>query len=188
MADKHALFWLPNALTLARCALAGGVAWLILTAPIGSIWPLIAYVGVAMTDFVDGFAARRLNAVSSFGAFLDPVADKLLVGACLIALTILRDYGLLLLIPTAAIVTRDVIATSLRLVPGISMPVSQLAKWKTGIEMVAIAGLLLALALGSAILWNMGLILIWLAATLAVYTLGLYIGTLIPNQNDRANT
>lgn len=188
MTNKNTLFWLPNALTIARCGLAGVVAWLILTAPSGSFWPLVAYVGVAMTDFVDGFAARRLDAVSSFGAFLDPVADKLLIGACLIALTVLRDYALLLLIPTAAIITRDAIATGLRLVPGVSMPVSQLAKWKTGIEMVAIAGLLLALALGSAILWNVSLILVWLAAALAIYTLGLYIGTLIANQNDRANT
>lgn len=188
MAQTHALSWLPNALTLARCALAGGVAWLIISLPEASIWPLLAYVAVAATDFVDGYAARRLNAVTEFGAFLDPVADKLLVGACLAALTVQQGMDLLLLIPTAAIILRDVIATGLRLVPGISMPVSTLAKWKTGIEMIAIAALLLALPLASELLWNAGLVLVWLAALLAVYTLGLYIGTLLANQNDRANT
>lgn len=188
MTETRAFSWLPNALTLARCALAGVVAWLIIALPEGSLWPLVAYIAVAATDFVDGYAARRLNAVSEFGAFLDPVADKLLVGASLAALTVQQEMNLLMLIPTAAIIVRDLIATGLRLVPGLSMPVSTLAKWKTGIEMIAIAGLLLALMLGSALLWNAGLILLWAAALLAVYTLGLYVGALLANQNDRANS
>nr|WP_070960907.1 CDP-diacylglycerol--glycerol-3-phosphate 3-phosphatidyltransferase [Hyphomonas sp. Mor2] len=188
MSQTHALSWLPNALTLARCVLAGGVAWLIISLPDASLWPFIAYLVVAATDFVDGYAARRLDAVSELGAFLDPVADKVLVGACLVALTLQNDMALLLLIPTAAIIVRDLIATGLRLLPGISMPVSTLAKWKTAIEMIAIAILLLASPLASGILFNAGLVLVWLAALLAVYTLGLYIGALIANQNDRANT
>jgi len=187
MTETRALSWLPNALTLARCGLAGLVAWFIVSLPAGSLWPLVAFVAVAATDFVDGYAARRLNAVSELGAFLDPVADKLLIGASLAALTLLQDMALLLLIPTAAILIRDTIATGLRLVPRISMPVSVLAKWKTAIEMIAIAGLLLALVLGHRLLWNTSLVLLWIAALLAVYTLGLYVGALLANQNDRAN-
>lgn len=181
MTQPHSYSWLPNALTLARCGLAVWVGWLIYTYPALSFWPFLAFVGVALTDFLDGFAARRLNAVSSFGAFLDPVADKLLVGISLAALTITRDGLLALAIPTLVIVVRDFTATGLRLMPGVEMPVSQLAKWKTAIEMLGISALLLAA------LWVVGLVLVWIAAALAVYTLGLYVGALIANQNDRAS-
>lgn len=185
---SRVISWIPNALTLTRCGLAIWVGWLIYTAPALSVWPVIAFVGVALTDFLDGFAARRLNAVSALGAFLDPVADKLLVGLSLAALTLTRDGLLALAIPTGVIILRDLIATGLRLMPGVEMPVSQLAKWKTGIEMLGITALLLANGLGQSVVWSVGLVLIWVAAALAVYTLGLYVGALIANQNDRANT
>ncbi len=187
MTQPHSYSWLPNVLTLARCGLAVWVGWLIYTYPALSFWPFLAFVGVALTDFLDGFTARRLNAVSAFGAFLDPVADKLLVGISLAALTITRDGLLALAIPTLLIVVRDFTATGLRLMPGVEMPVSQLAKWKTAIEMLGISALLLANALFSAALWVVGLVLVWIAAVLAVYTLGLYVGALIANQNDRAS-
>ena len=173
------LKWLPNTLTIARCLLAGIVAWLILILPMGSFLPLIAFIAVALTDFVDGWAARRFDAVSEFGAFLDPVADKLLVGLALVALTLLAGGQWILLIPTAVIILRDTIATILRLFPNIEMPVSQLAKWKTALEMVGIAALLLASPLGSALLTHAGTVLVWVAATLSVYTLGLYVGAVI---------
>ena len=174
-----ALTWLPNMLTLARCGLAGLVAWLILTRPEQSYWPALAFIAIALTDFVDGYAARRLDAVSKFGAFLDPVADKLLVGASLAALAWTHDLALVLLVPTLAIILRDVIATALRLFPSVDLPVSQLAKYKTALEMLAISGLLLSDPLGLAALWPASLILLWLAAALALYTLGLYIGALL---------
>jgi len=173
------LKWLPNALTLARCGLAFFVAWLILTEPRASFVPLIAFALVAATDFVDGWAARRFDAVSTLGAFLDPVADKLLVGAGLVALTILEGAPWSLIIPSAAIIIRDLIATGLRLVPNIEMPVSQLAKWKTALEMLGIGGLLAAGPLLNTWIWGGGLILVWAAAALSVYTLGLYVGALI---------
>lgn len=173
------LTWLPNALTFARIALAFAVAWLILTLPAPSIWMAIAFVLVALTDFVDGLAARKLNAVSALGAFLDPVADKLLVGLSLLALAATRDWALLLLIPSLLIILRDLIATGLRLVPAVEMPVSQLAKWKTALEMVAIVALLLASPLALELVWTAGLIVLWLAALLSIYTLGLYLGALL---------
>ena len=181
MAATHPLAWLPNALTLLRCGLAGLVGWLILSATSGSFWPFVAFVLVALTDYVDGYFARRFDAVSAFGAFLDPVADKLLVGISLAAITILEGGLSLYLIPTLAIICRDTIATALRLVPSINLPVSQLAKWKTALEMVGIGGLLLALAAGSALLSAVSLAIVWLAALLAIYTLGLYVGSLLPD-------
>ncbi|MEL6858749.1 MAG: CDP-alcohol phosphatidyltransferase family protein [Pseudomonadota bacterium] len=173
------LTWVPNALTLSRCGLALGVGWAILRWPEQSYLPFLAFGLVAATDFLDGWAARRLDAVSPFGAFLDPVADKLLVGAALVALCLLHPGELGLLIPSAAIIARDTAATLLRLVPGLEMPVSQLAKWKTAVEMIGIGALLLATATVLPVLWPVGLGLVWLAAALSVYTLGLYIGALI---------
>ncbi|MEM9180176.1 MAG: CDP-diacylglycerol--glycerol-3-phosphate 3-phosphatidyltransferase [Pseudomonadota bacterium] len=173
------LTWLPNTLTLARIGLALAVAWLILTLPAPSIWPLIAFIFVALTDFADGWAARKLNAVSALGAFLDPIADKVLVGLSLLALAATRDWNNLLLIPSLLIILRDVIATGLRLIPAVEMPVSKLAKWKTALEMLAISTLLLAGPLAREMLWDTGLVIVWLAALLSVYTLGLYLGALI---------
>lgn len=173
------LTWVPNALTVTRCVLAVFVAWLILAQPANSFAPAVAFVLVALTDFVDGWLARRLNAVSAFGAFLDPVADKLLVGTSLLALTSVHDWALPLLVPTLAIVIRDSLATGLRLFPSIEMPVSKLAKWKTALEMIGILGLLLAIPLSIEAVWTIGLIIVWLAAALSVYTLGLYCGALM---------
>ena len=180
MPTAHPLAWLPNVLTLMRCGLAGLVGGLILTASEGAFWPFAAFVLVALTDFADGFFARRFDAVSALGAFLDPVADKFLVGISLAAITILEGGAVLYLIPTLAIILRDTIATALRLVPSVVMPVSQLAKWKTALEMVGIGGLLLAFAVGSAFLAQVSLAIVWLAALLAIYTLGLYVGSLWP--------
>lgn len=187
-ATPHPLAWLPNALTLARCGLAIVVGWIIVQSGGAGVWPFVGFVLVAATDFIDGRLARRWDAVSKFGAFLDPVADKLLVGMSLAAITWLQSGALLYLIPTIGIIVRDSVATGLRLVPSIELPVSQLAKWKTALEMVGIGGLLLGFAAGSALLTGIGLGIVWLAALLAVYTLGLYIGTLIPDQNDRAKS
>jgi len=173
------LSWLPNALTIARCGLAFVVGWLILFSTPASFWPVVAFVIVASTDFLDGWAARRLEATSAFGAFLDPVADKLLVGISLLALSALQDWALVLLIPTAAIIVRDVIATGLRLFPSIEMPVSRLAKWKTALEMIGIAALLTASPLSAELIRTGGLILVWLAAALSVYTLGIYVGAIL---------
>ena len=172
------LKWLPNALTVLRCILAFVVGWTILQMAAGqvSVWlPFGLFVGVAATDFLDGYAARKLNAVSAFGAFLDPVADKLLVAISLLALCHLAGWQALLLIPTAAIVARDTFVTLIRFVPNISLPVSNLAKWKTAFEMIGIGGYLLNFALPVKPLFWLSVGLIYLAAVLSLYTGYLYL-------------
>ena len=160
--------WLPNAITLTRCGLALLVGWLILqlgggsvlevdpadTAEIqldypqywSSLWPLLVFILTALSDFLDGYLARKLNAESEFGAFWDPIADKLLVAASLLALCHLYQWKLFLLIPTLIILTRDALVTAMRLIPNVNLPVSRLAKYKTAAEMLAISLLLFALA------------------------------------------
>lgn len=164
------LKWVPNALTLARCVFAALILYagwktgLVTEATPGAeagelpdlyaleqLWrqfALLAFIAGAFTDFSDGWLARKLDAHSRFGVWLDPIADKLLVGAALIWLCWLIG-GWLILLPATVIILRDIAMTLYRLTDrGKSVVhVSQLAKWKTAVEMLAIAGLMLPGAL-----------------------------------------
>ncbi len=109
-------------------------------------WPAIAFAAfvlAALTDLFDGILSRALEAQSAFGAWLDPIADKLLVGLSLVALA-LAGATLWIAIPAAVIICRDVYVTWLRtrLGGGYALPVMQAAKWKTALEMIAIGTLL----------------------------------------------
>ncbi|MEL8056176.1 MAG: CDP-diacylglycerol--glycerol-3-phosphate 3-phosphatidyltransferase [Pseudomonadota bacterium] len=179
--------WLPNALTIARCGLAFVVGWAILA--LSPFWALVLFVATALSDFFDGYAARRLDAVSAFGSFLDPVADKLLVAAALIALCVQQDWALLITVPTMIIILRDTAVTVFRLFPSIKLPVVNLAKWKTALEMVGIGCVLGAplIVAAQSIITYAGLVLIWLAALLSAYTGVRYAGSALSQmQNDRA--
>ena len=204
--------WLPNALTVARCVFAvlclGGIVQALdvqgvidlgLTQDIPAdeqarrvavqqLWyqfALLAFLSGALTDFLDGWLARKLNAQSRFGVWLDPIADKLLVGMALLGLALIfRSW--LIYIPAAAIIARDSFMTWLRTTPAGKAVVdpSNLAKWKTAFEMAAIIGLMLPLALmpqaaatqhtagsGMAVLVVTGLVgLLWIAAALSLLT------------------
>jgi CDP-diacylglycerol--glycerol-3-phosphate 3-phosphatidyltransferase len=141
---------LPNALTLLRLVLAPVVAWAVWRAADGGdrAWAIAAFclfVVAALTDLFDGMAARAFNAGSKFGRIIDPIADKALVGLPLIALS-LAMYGLhwvawpLLVAATVVIVCRDALMTWVRLTApdGEGAPVSQLAKTKTALELIAV--------------------------------------------------
>ncbi|MGB2178143.1 MAG: CDP-alcohol phosphatidyltransferase family protein [Hyphomonas sp.] len=165
--------WLPNALTIAHCVFAllclGGIVQalkvqdLIMIVPedavsavqekriaIQQLWyqfALLAFLSGALTDFLDGWLARKLNAQSRFGVWLDPIADKFLVGFALLGLALIF-HTWLIYIPAAAIIARDAFMTWLRTTPAGKAVVdpSNLAKWKTAFEMAAIIGLMLPLA------------------------------------------
>lgn len=158
-------------------------------------WPLIAlaaFLLAAVTDFADGVLARLLDAQTAFGAWLDPIADKLLVGLVLIALSI-TSGSYAIIIPSALILIRDVYITRLRgqLGGGLALPVMRIAKWKTASEMLAIAFLLMAPALDAGRLGQVpdmagvagvvagasslpfyaaGLVFLWISAVLSVWT------------------
>lgn len=131
----------------------------------------------SVTDWLDGYLARLWEAQSSIGRFLDPIADKLLVATCLLLLVSEHRAGL---VPSIAIVCREILVSGLREFLAeirVSVPVSRLAKWKTGVQMVAIFLLLLGPAspLGDVAL--LGDLLLWLAAALTLFTGYAYLKT-----------
>ena len=131
----------------------------------------------SITDWLDGFLARRLNLGSSFGAFLDPVADKLFVTAILILL--LASYEDLL-IPALLIVGREITISALRewmATKGLRdlVAVAWVGKVKTTLQMIAITLLLGASPSVMPLFFHLGLGLIWVAAALGLWSMVSYI-------------
>lgn len=193
---KHSLYWLPNALTVFRILSIPLIIWGILSIANGwggilsKAWVLGGLFTLAcLTDFLDGYYARKWDLVSSFGRMIDPIADKLLVAGCLIAFAIISNGQWFFLVPALLIIGRDILVSGARehaALEGKIMPPTKLAKWKTACEMLALAALIFWV-LGKAYLpidtavqtiastsKMIGLVLLWLAATLSVYTGSLY--------------
>ncbi len=169
---------LPNALTLARIALVPlFVAAFFLPEPFGPWTVFFLFCLAGITDAVDGMVARRLNAESSFGRMLDPIADKLIVSAALLMLAsqteTLRDW--VFLVPALVILCREILVSGLReFLAGadVSLPVSRIAKMKTVVQVGAIAVLMACSASERYMpgLTRDGLIGLWIAAALTFYT------------------
>jgi CDP-diacylglycerol--glycerol-3-phosphate 3-phosphatidyltransferase len=145
---------LPNLLTSVRLALSLFVFFALATAAGdmpgldvsgGAIfaldrWALIAFVIAAVTDFFDGWLARRLNATSVWGAILDPIADKVLVCAAVLGLLALAASPMVV-VPAAVILFREFTISALReaLAGRVTLAVTLLAKWKTTLQLIALA-------------------------------------------------
>jgi len=138
---------LPNALTLFRIAIIPVLVVLFFIHTEWSLWLALAlYIIAAVSDFFDGWIARRTNQTSAFGRFLDPVADKLFVAAILVLLAGFDRLPGMWLVPAIIILMREILIAGLRefLAPyKVSLPVSRLAKWKTGTQMTAIGFLMI---------------------------------------------
>jgi len=188
---RHSLYWLPNALTVSRILSIPLIIYGILGLANGSTdlfaqgWIVGGlFILACLTDFFDGYFARRWNLVSGFGRMIDPIADKLLVAGCLIAFCIAEEGQWVFLIPAIAIIFRDILISGARehaALESIVMPPTNLAKWKTACEMLAIATLILWIILRgnndaeiTTVIKMIGLALLWLAAILSVYTGSLY--------------
>lgn len=137
---------LPNLLTLFRiAAIPGIVALFYLESPMGQYLACGLFGIAAMTDFFDGYLARAYGQQSAFGRFLDPVADKLLVGAALLMLVGFGQISGLVIIPAVVILCREILVSGLReYLAGVEvgLPVSRLAKWKTTVQMFALGFLI----------------------------------------------
>jgi cardiolipin synthase len=168
---------LPNILTLGRIALVPPFIGLFYLPPEAAAWATFAVFALAaVSDFLDGWLARRLNQTSEFGRVFDPIADKLIVAAALIMLAVMHGAPV---IPVVAILCRELLISGLRegLAGRLALPVSALGKWKTVSQMAAIALLLIAPAFASfaAPLGHAGEAALWLAALLSWLSAGLYL-------------
>ena len=181
---------LPNILTLSRILAVPFLAFL-LWWPDWELGYLLAfglYCLMGITDYFDGYLARSSGAVSKLGIFLDPIADKIMVAAVILVLTaqgILRGpyVGDMHVIAGLIILIREIAVSGLREFLGglqVSVPVTQLAKWKTTFQLVALGSLILGGGLPN---WNIaigdivanvphtvGLITLWAAAILTLMT------------------
>jgi CDP-diacylglycerol--glycerol-3-phosphate 3-phosphatidyltransferase len=132
------------------------------------------FVVAALTDFLDGYIARKRNIVTVFGSFLDPIADKFLVVASLIMLLALDRVNSVVVI---ILVLREMYMTSLRLLAmteDISVPVNSLGKWKTSAQMVAIPMLMINEKFLGLPLPIIGTVLIYISALLSFLSALLY--------------
>lgn len=166
---------LPNLLTLSRI--------LVLPPLIACLWiggdtlrwvALGLYALASITDYLDGYLARTLQVQSAFGRLLDPIADKLLVGACLLILSALGYIAGWAVLAALVILLREILVSGLREFLAeirIGMPVSRLAKWKTAVQLVAIGFLIIG---ESAPAWtnaqSVGEVGLWVAAAFTLVT------------------
>lgn len=166
----------PNWMTILRIMVAPVIAVLIWLDDVktGYMPALTLFVLASISDFIDGWMARRLGVVSKLGAMLDPIADKVLIGTCLVSLAHVTEDGWWFILPAIIIMTREFLISGLReFMAGrsVNMPVSILAKWKTTLQLVAIGFLVGAPVFPSLPMANpIGLALLWAAAFVTAQT------------------
>src|ERR1700677_2862994 len=183
------MFALPNALTILRILLVPVfVVAFVLPGDAARIVAVLVFALAGISDWLDGFAARKLNAGSDFGRMLDPIADKVLVAVALMMLVAEGTFArpttgtlsLLRLVPALIILSREILVSGLReFLAGtrVSVPVTAIAKLKTAVQMVAIGAMILTpLAdtffpgLPANSYDAIAYILLWVAAALTLYT------------------
>jgi cardiolipin synthase len=187
MQPSSKAFSLPNLLTYGRViAVPALVLSYFLEGYIGRWLSLLIFLAACITDFLDGYLARVWQQQSAIGRLLDPIADKLLVATSLILLASDGTISNWSLIAAIIILTREIFVSGLREFLAelrVSVPVSQLAKWKTTMQMVAIGFLLLGPAGDRVLPFSggpvggiagyvtfVGLLLLWISALVTIYT------------------
>ncbi len=166
---------LPNTLTLSRIVMIPVIiAAFYLPSPAANWVTLAIFALAGVTDYLDGYFARVRNQFSAFGRFLDPIADKLLVTAIIVMMVATARIDGIHVLAAMIILCREIFISGLReFLAGVhvGIPVSQLAKWKTTAQFIAL-GLLLVGDAASAILpaREIGIAALWLAAALTFYT------------------
>ena len=171
---------LPNVLTLSRiAAIPVLLALVAVRAPWADLAACSLFAIAAITDYLDGVLARSRRQQSDFGRMLDPIADKLLVGATLMLLVGEGRLSHLGLYPAIVIMLREILVSGLREFLAsirIGLPVTGLAKWKTGFQMAALGTLLAGdsgaqlLGLGFLPIGFIGECMLWIAAALTLVT------------------
>lgn len=170
-------FNLPNILTYGRCLAVPAVVVLLFwpNDTWARWWALGIFALAAVTDYFDGYLARVWDQQSALGRMLDPIADKLLVAATLLMLVAVGTIQGWAVWAAIVILCREILVSGLREFLAelkVSVPVSRVAKWKTTLQLVSL-GFLVAGPAGEPILpgtTQVGIVLLWLAALLTIYT------------------
>ena len=168
---------LPNVLTFGRiAAVPAVVACLQLFPGPAGRWAAFAFfVGACITDWLDGYLARAWSQQSMLGRMLDPIADKLLVGVALMMLVHDNTIDGVSIWAAIIVLSREILVSGLReYLAGLNVTVhvTQLAKWKTAVQMIALSVLLIAPASQPYVgtVTNIGLAALWIAALLTLWT------------------
>jgi CDP-diacylglycerol--glycerol-3-phosphate 3-phosphatidyltransferase len=145
----------------------------------------IIFAIAALTDWVDGYLARKLNQITPFGAFIDPVADKLMVAVALV-LIVSAYADPWLTIPAAIIICREIVVSALRewmaeLSLRAHVAVSHIAKYKTAMQMISLLCLLIAKTYNNHFIVSSAYILLYIAAILTLYTMVMYLRAAWPH-------
>ena len=176
------MYNLPNILTISRIAV---IPLIFISIYIHSfVWAMVAgvlFIAASITDYLDGYLARAWNETSAFGRLLDPIADKLLVATALVVI-ITKTYVVNgeelhyytwngTIIAAFVILCREILVSGLREFlreVNVGLPVTKLAKWKTGFQMTALAMMLFC---ELSLFWGyLGEFLLWVAAALTFIT------------------
>ena len=174
------MFSIPTILTLARIALIPVfVVCFYLPVSWSNEATLAIFILAAVTDWLDGYLARVLNQASKFGAFLDPVADKLMVAVALVLL-VQANPTVWMAIPAAIIIGREIAVSALRewmaeIGESASVAVSMGGKVKTTVQMIAISMLIYHEPLKAFMVYETGLVLMYVAAGLTFWSMILYL-------------
>lgn len=178
-----------NAANLVTCSRVLLVPVIVLVYYSGFAWSQLAAAGLfaiaSISDWLDGYLARKLNMASAFGAFLDPVADKLLVVMALVLLT--ANYpSPWFVIPVAVIIGREVFVSALREWMASRnqrdvVAVGYIGKVKTTVQMISITLLLLWTPVWPAWVLHLGYVLIYLSAALSVWSMMIYLKAAWPS-------
>jgi CDP-diacylglycerol---glycerol-3-phosphate 3-phosphatidyltransferase len=171
---------LPNLLTMLRIVLIPVfVVVFYIEAPWAPYAAASVFGAAALTDWLDGYLARRWSQTSPLGAFLDPVADKLMVAVALVVL-LQADPRILLALPVIVIIGREITVSALRewmaeVGARAAVAVSGLGKIKTTAQMISIALLILRDSVFGPWVYNLGVVLVYVAAILTLWSMALYL-------------
>ena len=176
---------IANLVTISRVLLVPVIVLVYYSSmPFSQLIAAVLFTLASITDWLDGFLARRLNQLSAFGAFLDPVADKLLVVMALVLLT--ANYpGPWFVIPTAIIIAREVFVSALREWRASRnlrdvVAVGFIGKVKTTVQMIAIIVLLAYTPALPVLILYSGYFLLYLSAALSLWSMIIYLKKALP--------
>ena len=180
---------IPNSLTLLRIAMIP-IFVIVFYLPFAwsNVLSCIIFTIAALTDLLDGYLARKLQQISPLGAFLDPVADKLMVAVVLVLL-VERDSSLLITLPAAVIIGREITVSALRewmaeLGARSKVAVSVYGKIKTIAQMVALGILVFKESLYGIPVYAIGMVLLYVAAALTLLSMYQYLTSAWPKLRE----